>query len=159
MAKNSDSSDGDESNESNDKMTLISHVIKNDTWIIESGCSDYMTGDKSKFEHLEHYDGGSFKFGNDEPCYMQGKGCITLKNDLICGNSYWSEELKHNFLSVAQLNNIGLKVEFRNRKSKLLGGDGNLVGTSNQIRGNIFYLDLAVNSCFIAQVEETLVMA
>ena len=60
----------DESNnEENEKMALISHVRKNDTWTIDSGCSHHMTSDKTKFEHLEHYDGGSVRFGNNEPCY------------------------------------------------------------------------------------------
>ena len=71
MAKDFDSSDDDEmvyiaikdeSDNEDDKMTLISYVIKTDTWIIDSGCSYHMTGDKSKFEHFEHYDGGSVKF-------------------------------------------------------------------------------------------------
>ena len=38
----------DESNYEEDKMALISHVSKNDTWIIDSGCSYQMTGDKKK---------------------------------------------------------------------------------------------------------------
>ena len=39
----------DESNDENDKMTLISHISKNDTYIIGSGCSHNMIGEKSKF--------------------------------------------------------------------------------------------------------------
>ena len=69
-------------------MALISHVGKNDTWIIDSGFSHHMIGDKYNFEHLEHYDGGSFRFRNDEPCYVKGKCCITLTNELICDNAY-----------------------------------------------------------------------
>ena len=99
---------------------------------------------------MEHYDGGSVRFGNDEPCYVERKGCITLINDLRCNNAYWVDGLKHNLLSVAQLNNIGFKVEFMNRKAKLVDGKGILVRTSNQTRGNLFYLDLSESSCFIA---------
>ena len=54
-------------------MTLISHVSKNDTWIIDSGCSHHMTSDKTNFEHLEHYDGESVRSGNSEPCYVKRK--------------------------------------------------------------------------------------
>ena len=52
----------DESNEDEDNMALISHVSKNDTWIIDSGCSYHINRDKTKFEHFEHYDGGSVRF-------------------------------------------------------------------------------------------------
>ena len=89
----------------------------------------YMTGDKSKFEHLEHYDGGSVKFENYEPWYVKGKGCIALTNELRCDNAYWVEGLKHNLLSVVQLINIGFKVEFMHGKARLLDEKGNLIGS------------------------------
>ena len=41
-----------------------------------------------------------------------------------------------------------------NHKAELLNGKGNLVGSSKQTKGNLFYLDLSESSCFIAQVEE-----
>ena len=66
MAKDSDNSKDeivyivvkDESDDEGDKMALISHVRKNDTWIIDSGCSHHMTRDKTKIEHFEDCDGG-----------------------------------------------------------------------------------------------------
>ena len=61
---------------------------------------------------MEHYDGGSVRFENNEPCCIKGKCCISLTNELRCVNSYCVEGLKHNLLSVAQLNNIKFKVEF-----------------------------------------------
>ena len=63
----------DESDDEKDKMKLVSHMSKNDTWIIDSGCSHHMTGDRSQFENLVHYDGGSVRFGNNEPCYIKEK--------------------------------------------------------------------------------------
>ena len=43
--------------------TLVSCVNKNDRWIIDSGCSHHMTGDKSMFITLNFYDGNSVRFG------------------------------------------------------------------------------------------------
>ena len=39
--------------------TLVTYVNKNDKWIIDSGCSHHMIGDKSKFVTLNYYDGNS----------------------------------------------------------------------------------------------------
>ena len=91
----------DEFDDEGDKMALISHVSKNYTWIIDSGCSHHMTRDKSKFDHFEYYYGGSVRFGNDEPCCIKRKCLISLTNKLLCVNAYWVEGLKHNLLSVA----------------------------------------------------------
>ena len=76
----------DESNndEEDDRMALISHVRKSDTWIIDRRCSHHMTGDKTKFEHFEDYDGGIVRFGNNEPCCIKGRGRISLTKELIC---------------------------------------------------------------------------
>ena len=84
-----------------DKMALISHVSKNDTRIIDSGFTHHMTRDKTKFEHMELYDGGSIRFGNNKPCCIKGKISISLTNELVYDNSYWIEGPKHNLLSVA----------------------------------------------------------
>lgn len=43
-------------------------MSKGDRWIIESGFSCHMIGDKSKFETMEQYKGSCVKFGNDAPC-------------------------------------------------------------------------------------------
>ena len=77
---------------------------------------------------------------------MKGNGCISLTKGIKYDNAYWVEGLKHNLLSVVQLNNIGFKVEFMNGKAKLLDGKGNLVGTGNQTKGNLLYLDLTKSS-------------
>ena len=79
-----------------------------------------MIGDKEKFENFEDYDGGSVRFGNNEPCCIKGRGKISLTKELVCDNAYWVEGLKHNLLSVAQLINIGFKVEFMHGKERLV---------------------------------------
>ena len=121
MAKDFDNSEDeivyiavkDESDDEGDKMALISHVSKNDTWIIDSGCSHHMTRDRTKFEHFQHH---------------EGKGHILLTNELVCDNSYWVEGLKNNLLSVAQLISIGFKVGFMHVKARLMDDKGKLIG-------------------------------
>ena len=61
-----------------DTISLIFYVNKNDKWIIDSGCSHHMTGDKNKFKTFKIFDGNCVKFGNDSPCPIKGKGSIVL---------------------------------------------------------------------------------
>lgn len=97
--------------------------------MIDNRFSHHMTSDKSIFDKMEKYDGGSVRFGNNDPCQIKGKGKIVLSNGIRCDNAYWVEGLRHNLLSVGQLTNIGFQVEFLNRKVRQLDGKGRLVGT------------------------------
>ena len=45
-------------------------------------------------------------------------------------------------LSVSQLGNIGYKIEFENRTTKIYDSHGSLIGKGNQTRSNLFYLDM-----------------
>ena len=76
---------------------------KSDRWIIDSGCSNHMTGDKEKIEDIGPYNGGCVKFCNDIPCLIKDKGTIQLTDKIKCENVYWVEGHNYNLLSVSQL--------------------------------------------------------
>ena len=86
--------------------------------LLMSGCSHHMTGDKSKFETLQHYKGKSVKFGNDAPCLIRGKGLIKLtdKSYHLMKMLIGLKHLNYNLLSVSQLNKTGYQVEFHRKK-------------------------------------------
>ena len=96
----------DESNE-DEATTLVTYVNKNDKWIIDSGCSHCMTGEKNNFITFTQYDGNSVRFGNDAPCQIKGKGYIKLTKKISYANAYYVEALNYNLLSVSQLGNVG----------------------------------------------------
>ena len=111
-----------------DPITLVTCMNKNDRWIIDSGCSHHMIGDKSKFVNFTQYDGNSVRFGNDAPCQIKGKGSIKLTEKISCDNAYHVEGLNYNLLSVSQLGNVGCKVEFGNKTTKIYDTEGKLIG-------------------------------
>ena len=48
--------------------SLISHVSKNDSWMIDSGCSHHIIDDLGKLDKLKEIeDGRIFSFGNNVP--------------------------------------------------------------------------------------------
>lgn len=97
-----------------DKKALVSCFDNSNEWIIDSGSSHHMSGDRSKFLSLEEYDGGVVRFGNDAPCMVKGRWSISLNGKSSADNVYWVDGLRHNLLSVAQLNDSGLTLEFKN---------------------------------------------
>ena len=121
---------------------MVTCVNKNDKWIIDSGCSHHMTGDKSKFITFTQYDGNSVRFGNDAPCLIKGEGSIKLIEKISYDNIYYVEGLNYNLLSVSQLGNIGCKVEFENKIAKIYDSHGSLIRKGDQTRSNLFYLDM-----------------
>jgi len=56
----------------NVERALATQVEEKDEWVIDSGCSHHMTGDKSKFVSMERYEGGIVKFGNNSAGRIHG---------------------------------------------------------------------------------------
>ena len=108
----------DESDE-DEATTLVTCMNKNDKWVIDSGCSHHMTRDRGKFITFTQYDRNSVRFGNNAPCQIKGKGTIKLTKKISCDNAYYVEGLNYNLLSVPQLGNVGCKVEFGNKTTKI----------------------------------------
>ena len=76
----------DESDE-DEATTLVTYMNKNNKWIIDSGFSHHMNGDKSKFITFTQYDGNSVRYGNDAPCLIKGKGSIKIIEKISCDNA------------------------------------------------------------------------
>ena len=93
-----------------------------------------MTGDKNKFKTFENCDGNSVKFGNDSPCPVKGKGSIVLTDKITCENTYFVEGLNYNLLSVAQLNRLGCKVKFNQKKALIYKSKGELSRSGERIK-------------------------
>ena len=77
-----------------------------------------------------------------------------IKFDLVLSCSKTFGITTYNLLNVAELNNTGHKLEFHNRKVKIYDDDRNMVGTREQTKGNLFYLDPIVDICLFAKVED-----
>ncbi|KAJ1382916.1 Retrovirus-related Pol polyprotein from transposon TNT 1-94 [Sesbania bispinosa] len=50
------------------------HVEKEEAWFLDSGCSNHMCGDKSKFSKMDEVFGHSVKLGNNTKMNVLGKG-------------------------------------------------------------------------------------
>ena len=52
------------------------------------------------------------------------------------------------------MNNLGCKVDFENKSSKIYDTNGNLIKKGDQTRSNLFYLDIENSTCLIAKFDD-----
>jgi hypothetical protein len=97
---------------------------KND-WIVDSGCSNHMTGDKHKLQNLSEYKGGRVVVTADNsrlPIAHIGKTIVTPRynsNQVPLQDVYHVPGMKKNLLSVAQLTLSGHYVLFGSQDVKV----------------------------------------
>jgi len=84
----------------------------NQLWYVDSGCSRYMTGEKSNFISLTATEGGSVAFSNGKSEIIVGIGKIGESLSHSIDSFYLVDGLKQNLLSVSQLCDINNLVVF-----------------------------------------------
>ena len=98
------------------------HQLK-DLWLLDSGCSNHMTGNKELLSCLDSSISSDITLGNDHLVKVQGKGTVPIltkqnvKKDI--NDVYHVPDLKHNLLSVGQLIEKGYKVLFEGASCKI----------------------------------------
>ncbi|GLJ07111.1 hypothetical protein SUGI_0058660 [Cryptomeria japonica] len=60
-----------EDNTKESDIALISNSNRCGDWVIDSGYTHHMIGDRNKFLNMEDCDGGLVRFGNDVPCAVK----------------------------------------------------------------------------------------
>ena len=153
---------GPEIKEDKDENSLIMQIAlkaqkKSTPWILDSGCSSHMTGDKQKFTKIQDYDGGSVKFGNNDGAQIVGKGTMSISDNKIRSEDVlYVEGLKHNLLNVSQICDRGHEVIFKKqgcevRKEK----NGRIVAIGSRTSGNLYTLENDIDrACMMGHVKE-----
>ena len=87
-------------------------------WVIDSGCTQYMTGDPRMFTSLdEEVDGQkSIIFGDNSKGKVKGLSKVAISNDHSITNVLYVASLSFNLLSVGQLCDLGFQCLFTEKK-------------------------------------------
>ncbi|GJY43883.1 hypothetical protein Tco_0432096 [Tanacetum coccineum] len=87
----------------------VVHIV---LWIVDSGCSKHMMGDRSLLRNFIEKFMGTVRFGNDNFAAITGYGDYIQGNITIC-HVYYVEGLGHNLFSVEKFCDGDLEVAFR----------------------------------------------
>ncbi|GJU88013.1 hypothetical protein Tco_1300436 [Tanacetum coccineum] len=132
--------DVESTSKANDKVVQI--VL----WIVNSGCSKHMTGDRSLLKNFIAKFMGTVRFGNDNFVAITGYGDYIQGNITIC-HVYYVEGLGHNLFSVGQFCDGNLEVAFGSKTCYVrnLEGDDLLIGGRESNLYTISISDMAAS--------------
>ena len=88
-------------------------------WIIDSGCSTHMTGDKALLSNMVEKVGPWVTFGDDSKGFTKGYGNLDIGN-VVIENISLVDGLKHNLLSVSQFTDKGYEVNFKTEQCSII---------------------------------------
>jgi hypothetical protein len=119
-----------------------------DMWLMDSGCSRHMTGNKKCFSSLTPLSHKEYvTFGDDKKGKVLGTGIIKVNNCFTLNDVALVDRLRYNLLSVSQLCDADLSVLFHKSDSHVLDSSSKRVCGISRI-GNVFQANFFLCSVF-----------
>jgi transposase InsO family protein len=125
----------------------------NNQWYLDSGCSRHMSGNKSLFSSLEKFLGGKVMFGDGLQANIIGKGCVKLDGLPTLENVMLVDGLKANLLSISQLCDSGMLVNFTKNVCHVLK-DNKIIFEGRRNENNCYIVDNLLN-CNLTTLDDT----
>ena len=110
-------------------------------WILDSGCSNHMIGDKAMLSQFEEKASPQITFEDDDKGFTMGYGNLNVGNVIIKEISLVGG-LKHNLLSTSQFIDKGYKVEFVKNRCLITHKKIGELDLSGVRKGSFFIADL-----------------
>nr|GEY30000.1 integrase, catalytic region, zinc finger, CCHC-type, peptidase aspartic, catalytic [Tanacetum cinerariifolium] len=99
------------------------NIVQICLWIIDSGCSKHMTGNRVLLTNFVENFLGTVRFGNNDFAVIAGYGDVVI-GSMTIKKVYYVEGLGHNLFSVGQFCDNGLEVAFQKSTYFVRNEDG-----------------------------------
>jgi hypothetical protein len=128
------------------------------SWIIDSGCTKHMTGEKKMFtSYVKNKDSqDSIIFGDGNQGKVKGLGNIAISSEHSISNVFLVESLGYNLLSVSQLCNMGYNCLFTNVDVSVFRRSDGSLAFKGVLDNKLYLVDFAkdevgLDACLIAK--------
>jgi hypothetical protein len=112
-------------------------------WIIDSGCTNHMTGDKNMFFTYERNSdpSDSISFGDNSQGRIVGLGNIPITSDYTLTKVFHVDTLDYNLLSVSQLCKMGYKFTFTDEGVIIYRKSDGSIAFKGMLKGKLYVVD------------------
>nr|AAK82436.1 putative polyprotein [Oryza sativa Japonica Group] len=136
----------------------LEYVSGGRSWVIDSGCTNHMTGEESIFSTLDP-NGTSqdnIVFRDDGKGNVMGLGKIAISNDLSIANALLVKSLNYNLLSVSQLCSMGYNYLFTDVDVTVYRRNDSSVVFKGVLKGKLYLVDFSSSkakheTCLVAK--------
>jgi hypothetical protein len=106
-----------------DNLCLVAHtalkVLDTCLWYLDSACSKHMIGDRALLKDIQMARGGRITFGDGSQAKVIGNGQINIPGIEVSQKALYVERLKENLLSINQLCDDDVVVQFSKKECKI----------------------------------------
>jgi hypothetical protein len=116
------------------------------SWVLDSGCTNHMTGEKDMFTSFQpsHDQSGNIVFG-DNGKEVLGLGKIAISNDNSISNVLHVNSLKYNLLFVSQLCEMGYNCLFTDKGVEVYKREDSSIAFTGHLKGKLYLVDFTSN--------------
>ena len=113
------------------EKNVVPVVCDDDTWVLDTGASNHMTGNRVVLSHLNDDVQGSVKFGDGSCVEICGIGSVVIEGrhqeHKVLSDVYYIPKLKSNIVSLGQLEEGGCDVRLCNGRLRVFDREENLL--------------------------------
>ena len=118
------------------------------SWVLDTGATNHMTGDRSAFAELDPVVCGTVRFGDGSLVNIEGRGtvlfaCKSGEHRALTG-VYYIPRLTANIVSIGQLIDAGMKVVIEDGVLRLYDHDRRLLAKVTGSANRLYHLDLHI---------------
>lgn len=129
---------------------------KDASWVIDSGCTSHMTGDKMLLKNTQDVEKGFVKFADKSGLKIRGLGEATFGSEkLFCKEVLFVDGLKYNLMSVSQLCDSGHEVLFTHQGYIVKSSkNGEIIAKGTRNKKDLYLIDEKENTCLLSTADE-----
>jgi hypothetical protein len=134
------------------------YASRGSSWIIDSGCTNHMTGEKMMFtSYVKNKNSqDSIIFGDGNQGKVKGLGQIAITSEHSISNVFLVESLGYNLLSVSQLCNMGYNCLFTNIDVSVFRRSDGSLAFKGVLDDKLYFVDFLkeeadLDACLIAK--------